>query len=146
MEDINCILNTGEVANLFAMDEHMALMEDLKEAKVDRAVFELCSAIRKLARHHIRPKLGAPKEYTSSDAKAHARREVSVAMIQSGALDDLATLVDIPATVAECRRTGTPPLLAVHVLEPLLVRRVSVRRARRAMTVPPPPAPMSGSA
>merc|ERR550514_2588737 len=29
MEDINGILNTGEVANLFATDEHMALMEDI---------------------------------------------------------------------------------------------------------------------
>merc|ERR1711871_979064 len=31
LEDINGILNTGEVANLFAMDEHMALMEDIAE-------------------------------------------------------------------------------------------------------------------
>merc|ERR1711871_881981 len=31
LEDINGILNTGEVANLFAMDEYMALMEDIAE-------------------------------------------------------------------------------------------------------------------
>ena len=31
LEDINGILNTGEVPNLFAADEHIALMEDIRE-------------------------------------------------------------------------------------------------------------------